>query len=161
VNPAAGRAGPGDDRRGRDVPILVGCTLLRGLIFGALPVGVAAVTAAARLPGLAGVLQAAITAGGLIGTFGLAVTASRAGYVRVSGVFAVALAPAAVLAAAPSAPVLAALGASLAVASRTAGRRGGPGCRTGDRARRGRAVGSAGGPSSTEEISNGYTADLG
>ncbi|HTW03851.1 MAG TPA: hypothetical protein VMF87_26370 [Streptosporangiaceae bacterium] len=98
----------------RDVRILVGCTVLQGLIFGALPVGLAAVTAAARLPGLAGVLQAATTVGGLIGTFALAVTPSRRGYVRVTTAFAVALVPAAVLATAPSAPVLAAVGVSLA-----------------------------------------------
>jgi hypothetical protein len=114
--PDGGQVSSGDDRRGRDVRILVGCTLLQGLIFGALPVGVAAVTAAARLPGLAGVVQAATTLGGLAGTFGLAVTASRRGYARVTGAFAVALTPAALLASAPSAPVLAALGISLAVA---------------------------------------------
>ncbi len=99
-----------------DVRILVGCTLLQGLIFGELPVGVAAVTAAARLPGLAGVLQAATTVGGLAGTFALVVAASRRGYVRVISAFAATLIPAAVLATAPSALVLAALGASLAVA---------------------------------------------
>lgn len=99
-----------------DMRILVGCTLLQGLIFGELPVGMAAVTAAARLPGLAGVLQAATTAGGLAGTFALVVAASRRGYVRVISAFAVALIPAAVLATAPSALVLAALGASLAMA---------------------------------------------
>lgn len=101
---------------GWDVRILVGCTLLQGVIFGALPVGLAAVTAAAGLAGLAGVLQAATTVGGLAGTFGLAVTANRRSYVRVTSAFAVALVPAVVLATAPSAPVLAALGASLATA---------------------------------------------
>lgn len=101
---------------GRDAQVLVGCTLLQGLIFGALPVGLAAVTAAAGLAYLAGVLQAATTVGGLTGTFGLAVTASRHGYVRVTIAFAVALVPAAVLATAPSAPVLAAVGVSLAAA---------------------------------------------
>ena len=100
----------------RDVRILVGCTLLQGLIFGALPVGLAAVTADARLPGLAGVLQAATTVGGITGTFGLAVTASRRGYVRVTTAFTLALVPAAMLATAPSGPVLAAVGASLAAA---------------------------------------------
>ena len=113
---AAGRPRSGTARWGRDARILVGCTLMQGLIFGALPVGLAAVTAAARLPSLAGVLQAATTVGGLTGTFALAVTASRRGYVRVTTAFAVALVPAAVLATAPSAPVLAALGASLAAA---------------------------------------------
>jgi hypothetical protein len=113
---AAGRPHSRTSAWGRDVRILVGCTLLQGLIFGALPVGAAAVTAAARLPGLAGVLQAATTVGGLTGTFGLAVTASRRGYVRAIAAFAVALVPAAALATAPSAPILAAVGASLAVA---------------------------------------------
>jgi MFS family permease len=116
ARPAADRARSGTPRRSRNVRILVGCTLLQGLIFGALPVGLAAVTAAARLPYLAGVLQAAMTAGGLAGTFGLAVTGCRHGYLRVTSAFAVALVPAAVLATAPSAPVLAALGASLAAA---------------------------------------------
>jgi hypothetical protein len=116
ARPAAGRARSGTAWWGWDARILVGCTLLQGLIFGALPVGLAAVTAAARLPGLAGVLQAATTVGGLAGTFGLAVSASRRGYVHVTFAFAVALAPAAVLATAPSAPVLAAVGVSLAAA---------------------------------------------
>jgi len=112
----AGRPHSRTSAWGRAVRILVGCTLLQGLVFGALPVGVAAVTAAARLPGLAGVLQAATTVGGLSGTFGLAVTASRKGYVRATTAFAVALVPAAALATAPSAPMLAAVGASLAAA---------------------------------------------
>jgi len=116
ARPAAARPRSGTASWNRDVRILVGCTLLQGLIFGALPVGLAAVTAAAMLPGLAGVLQAATTVGGLIGTFGLAVTPSRRGYVRVTTAFAVALVPAAVLATAPSAPVLAAVGVSLAAA---------------------------------------------
>jgi MFS family permease len=112
----AGRPRSRTPWRGRDVRILVGCTLLQGLIFGALPVGLAAVTAAARLPSLAGVLQAATTVGGLTGTFALAVTASRHGYLKVTIAFAAALVPAAVLATAPSAPVLAGVGTSLAVA---------------------------------------------
>lgn len=116
ARPAAARPRSGTVWWNRDVQILVGCTLLQGLIFGALPVGLAAVTAAARLPGLAGVLQAATTVGGLIGTFALAVTTGRRGYVRVTTAFAVALVPAALLATAPSAPVLAAVGVSLAAA---------------------------------------------
>lgn len=116
ARPAASRSRSRTEWRGRQVRILAGCTLLQGLIFGALPVGLAAVTAAARLAGLAGVLQAAITIGGLTGTFGLAVTASRRGYLRVTTAFAVALVPAAILATAPSGPVLAAVGADLAAA---------------------------------------------
>src|SRR5262245_10630905 len=65
ARPAAGRARSRTRWWCRDGRILVGCTLLQGLIFGALPVGLAAVTAAGRLPGLAGVLQAAMTAGGI------------------------------------------------------------------------------------------------
>jgi MFS family permease len=116
ATPGAGRAHSSTAWWNRDVRILVGCTLLQGMIFGALPVGLAAVTAAARLPYLAGVLQAATTVGGLTGTFALAVTASRDGYVRVTIAFTVALVPAAALATAPSALVLGGVGASLAAA---------------------------------------------
>jgi MFS family permease len=116
THPVAGRAHSSVGWWSRDVWILVTCTLVQGLIFGTLPVGLAAVTAAAKLPYLAGVLQAATTVGGLIGTFALAVTASRDGYIRVTVAFAAALVPAAVLAIAPSGPVLAALGVSLATA---------------------------------------------
>lgn len=113
---AVGRPRSGTAWWGREARVLVGCTLLQGLIFGALPVGLAALTAAASHPDLAGVLQAATTVGGLTGTFWLAVTASRRGYARVTIAFAVGLVPAALLAAAPSAPVLAAVGVSLAAA---------------------------------------------
>ena len=116
TRPSGGGPHAATPRWSRNARILVGCTLLQGLIFGALPVGLAALTAAARLPYVAGVLQAATTVGGLAGTFALAVTASRSGYVRVTIAFAVALVPAAVLATAPSALVLVAVGASLAVA---------------------------------------------
>jgi MFS family permease len=116
AQPVAGRARSGLAGWGRDVWILVGCTLVQGLVFGTLPVGLAAVTEAAKLPYLAGVLQAATTVGGLTGTFALAVAASRDGYVQVTIAFATALVPAAVLATAPSAPVLAAVGVSLASA---------------------------------------------
>lgn len=116
ARPAADRARSSTRWWSQDARVLVGSTLLQGLTFGALPVGLAAVTAAAKLQYLAGVLQAAATVGGLTGTFALAVTASRHGYVRVTIAFAVALVPAAVLATAPSAPVLAAVGVSLAAA---------------------------------------------
>jgi MFS family permease len=116
AQPIAGRAHSGIGWWSRAAGVLVGCTLVQGLIFGTLPVGLAAVTEAAKLPYLAGVLQAATTVGGLTGTFALAVAASRDGYVRVTIAFAAALAPAAVLATAPSAPVLAAVGVSLATA---------------------------------------------
>ena len=116
AHPVTGQAHARIASWGRDVWILVGCTVVQGLIFGTLPVGLAAVTAAAKLPYLAGVLQAATTVGGLTGTFALAVAASRDGYVRVTVAFAAALVPAAVLATAPSAPVLAAVGFSLAIA---------------------------------------------
>jgi hypothetical protein len=114
--PAVDRTHPSTPWRQGDVRILVGCTLLQGLTFGALPVGLAAVSAAARLSNLAGVLQAAITVGGITGTFTHAVSASRHGYVRVTAAFAAALVPPTLLAAAPSAPVLAAMGVSLTTA---------------------------------------------
>jgi hypothetical protein len=41
---------------------------MRGLVFGALPVGIAAVTATAGLPDLAGILLAALAVGGLFVT---------------------------------------------------------------------------------------------
>jgi hypothetical protein len=59
------------------VRILACVTLVQSLVFGALPVGIAAAAAAAGFPGLAGVILAAITAGGIIGTFGPPAAAPR------------------------------------------------------------------------------------
>jgi MFS family permease len=96
---------------------VLGCaTMLQSLVFGALPVGLAAVTAAAGRPGLAGILLAALTAGGLAGAFGPVATASRRRYLRLSGGFAAALLPVAALSAEPSAGSLIGIGAGLAVA---------------------------------------------
>ncbi len=88
--------------------------MLQSLVFGALPVGVAAVTAAAGLPDLAGVLRAALTAGGVIGTFGPVTAAGKRHYVRLSSRFAAALLPVAALSVRLSAGFLIAIGAALA-----------------------------------------------
>jgi len=71
--------------------ILVCCTMLQSLTFGALPVGLAAVSAAGGLPNLAGVLLATLTVGGIMGTFGPTATASTRRYVRMTGRFAAVL----------------------------------------------------------------------
>jgi len=98
------------------VRILACSTMLQGLVFGALPVGIAAVTAAAGRPGLAGILLAALTAGGVAGAFGPVTAATRRRYLRLTVGLAVALAPVAALSVAPSAGTLAGIGAALAVA---------------------------------------------
>jgi hypothetical protein len=98
------------------VRILAFSTALQSLTFGALPVGLAAVTAAAGLPGLAGVLLATLTIGGVIGTFGPVTTAGKRRYVRLSTGFAAALIPVAALSIEPSAAVLIAIGAALTAA---------------------------------------------
>lgn len=98
------------------VRILACSTMLQGLVFGALPVGIAAVTAAAGRPGLAGILLAALTAGGVAGAFGPVTAATRRRYLRLTAGLAVALAPAAALSVAPSAGTLAGIGAALAMA---------------------------------------------
>ncbi len=96
---------------------VLGCaTMLQSLVFGALPVGTAAVTAAAGLPGVAGILLAALTVGGLAGAFGPVATASKRRYLRLSVGFATALLPVAALSAMPSAGSLIGMGAALAVA---------------------------------------------
>jgi MFS family permease len=98
------------------VRILAFSTALQGLTFGALPVGLAAVTAAAALPGLAGVLLATLTIGGIIGTFGPVTAAGQRRYVRLSAGFAAALIPVAVLGTDPSAKALILTGAALTAA---------------------------------------------
>ena len=98
------------------VQILVCSTLLQSLTFGALPVGLAAVTAAAGLSNLAGVLLATLTIGGVIGTFGPMAMPGKRRYVRLVAGFAAALVPVAALSAEPSAGGLIAIGAVLTVA---------------------------------------------
>jgi MFS family permease len=98
------------------VRVLVCSTLLQSLVFGALPVGLAAVTAASGFPDLAGVLQAMLTIGGILGTFGPSATADSRRYVRLVGGFAATLIPVAILSARPSAGTLFAIGACLIVA---------------------------------------------
>jgi MFS family permease len=69
---------------------LVGANLLQSLAFGAGPVGIVALTAQTGLPGTAGVLQAMLTVGGVLGTFALTV---RGSYPRLLVRFAAALLP--------------------------------------------------------------------
>jgi MFS family permease len=90
--------------------------MLQGVVFGALPVGIAAVTAAAGRPSLAGVLLAALTAGGVAGAFGPVTTADQRRYVRLTAGLAVALGPAAALSVHPSAGSLLGIAAALAAA---------------------------------------------
>jgi hypothetical protein len=75
----------------------------------------AAVTAAVGLPGLAGVILAPLTAGGVIGTFGPPAAPGKPRHVRLASGFAAALLPAAVFSTRPSAGFLIAIGAALAV----------------------------------------------
>jgi predicted MFS family arabinose efflux permease len=98
------------------VRILVYGTALQSLAFGTLPVALAADTAAAGLPDLAGILLAALTIGGIMGTFGPVTTAGRHRYVRLASGFAVALVPVAALSADPSAGALIAMGGALTAA---------------------------------------------
>lgn len=96
---------------------ILGCaTMLQGLAFGALPVGIAAVCAAARHPGLAGIVLAALTAGGLAGAFGPVAAAGQRRYLRLCWLFAAALVPAAALGVWPSAVSLLGIAAALAAA---------------------------------------------
>lgn len=98
------------------VRILVCSTALQSLAFGALPVSLAAVTAAAGLPDLAGVLLATLTIGGIAGTFGPLAPADKRRYLRLVAGFAAALVPVAVLSIHPSAIALVPAGAVLAAA---------------------------------------------
>jgi Major Facilitator Superfamily len=98
------------------VRILACATMVQSLVFGAVPVGIAAVTAAAGVPGLAGVILAALTAGGVIGTFGPSAAPGKRRYARLAACFAVALLPAAAFSTRPSAGFLIATAAALAVA---------------------------------------------
>jgi hypothetical protein len=98
------------------VRILVCGTVLQSLTFGALPVGLAAVTAAAGHPDLAGVLLATLTIGGVMGTFGPVTTVGRRRYIQLAGGFAAALIPVAALSSQPSAAALIAIGAALTAA---------------------------------------------
>jgi MFS family permease len=98
------------------VRVLVCGTVLQSLTFGALPVGLAAVTAAAGHPDLAGVLLATLTIGGVMGTFGPVTTVGRRRYIQLAGGFAAALIPVAALSSQPSAAALIAIGAALTAA---------------------------------------------
>jgi MFS family permease len=98
------------------VRILACGTMLQGLVFGALPVGIAAVTATAGLPDLAGILLAALTAGGVAGAFGPVTTDGQRRYVRLSAGLAVVLGAAAALSVKPSAGSVLGIAAALAVA---------------------------------------------
>jgi predicted MFS family arabinose efflux permease len=98
------------------VRILVYCTVLQSQTFGVLPVTLAAVTGSVGRPDLAGVLLAALTLGGMVGTFWPMADADRGQFVRLGAGFAVALLPLAVLAIHPSRLEILAIGAVLVVA---------------------------------------------
>jgi predicted MFS family arabinose efflux permease len=98
------------------VRILVCGTALQSLTFGALPVGLAAVTAIAGRPSLAGVLLATLTIGGVVGTFGPVTATGKRRYVRLVSGFAAALIPVAVLSAEPTPTALIGIGMALAAA---------------------------------------------
>jgi MFS family permease len=102
--------------RAPTVRILVYCTVLQAVTFGVLPVGLAALTAAAGAPHLAGVLLATLTLGGLIGTFWPMVGADRRRYVRLCAWFAAGLLPVAALSVHPSPFALLATAAVLVAA---------------------------------------------
>jgi MFS family permease len=97
------------------IRIMVCGTFLQSLTFGALPVGLAATTAAAGLPNLAGIVLATLTIGGVVGTFGQATAADPRRYARLGAGFAAALVPVAALSIDPSAQALIAMGAALTV----------------------------------------------
>src|SRR5260370_591396 len=122
---AAARAAPAREMRNQrvhgawrvpTVQTLACSTGLQSMAFGALPVGLAAVTAAAGLPNLAGVLLATLTTSGIIGTLGPMTTAGKQRYVRLVTGFGAALIPVAALSAEPSPAALIATGAALTAA---------------------------------------------
>lgn len=93
------------------VRVLVLCTMCQGMVFGAIPVVVTAVST-----GLSGVLQATVTIGGLLGTAWPMATAGARRYVRLSACFTATLLPMLAAAAAPQAIRLLAFGVCLTVA---------------------------------------------
>ncbi|HVX46212.1 MAG TPA: MFS transporter [Mycobacteriales bacterium] len=95
VRPTARAAHRPGAWRVRTVRILTLSTLLQSVTFGLLPVGLVAFASAAGRAGWAGVVQAMLTAGGLVGTF---VAAGRPGYARLVTGFAAALTPVALCA---------------------------------------------------------------
>ncbi|HEX6443659.1 MAG TPA: MFS transporter [Streptosporangiales bacterium] len=98
------------------VRALVCTTGAQSMVFGALPVGIAAFTMAGNVPDLAGVVLASQTLGGVLGTFLPARTATARRYTRLLVRYAAALGPVAVMAASPSSPTLFAIGLALLVA---------------------------------------------
>lgn len=98
------------------VRVLLGSVVLQSMTFGVVPVGLAAVTAGIGKPGLAGVLQAMLTTGGVLGTFGPVPTANHRTYPRLLAAFSIALLPVAVCGAVGSPPAVAGIGVILVTA---------------------------------------------
>jgi MFS family permease len=96
--------------------VLVASTALQSTAFGALPVGVAALTADRHVPALAGALQVMLTVGGLLGTLLPAPPGHRSAFVRLLAAFAGALVPVSVLATWSAVGALLAIGAALLLA---------------------------------------------
>lgn len=89
--------------RSRAVRTLIGATALQGIVFGGVPVGLAAFAAASRIPTLAGALQSALTVGGVLGTFAPVQAVDKRRYVRSLTGFALGLVAVATTAVASSA----------------------------------------------------------
>lgn len=98
------------------VRTLAYCTVLQSQTFGVLPVALAAVTSAGGQPELAGLLLAALTLGGMVGTFWPMAGPDRGQYVRLAAGFAAALLPLAALSLHPSRWTVLAIGAVLVAA---------------------------------------------
>jgi MFS family permease len=82
--------------RKASVRVLTGGTFQQGFAYGALPVGLTSFTTTRGTPDLVGVLLAALTVGGILGTFAPVPGAGKSRYVRLVSGFALALVPVAV-----------------------------------------------------------------
>lgn len=102
--------------RNAAVRVLLSGTTLQGVAFGALPIGLASLTAASGTPDLVGVLQAALTVGGLLGTLAPIQAIDEARYVRLVAGFALTLVPFAAMGATTSRTTAALTGPFLLVA---------------------------------------------
>ena len=106
---------PGGALRVGTLRVVMACTVLQSTTFGALPVGLAAVTAGAGRTSLSGVLLAALTVGGLLGALWPVTAAGRRQYIRLAGAFATCLVPVALLGTGSSVGSLVSIGVALTV----------------------------------------------
>lgn len=100
----------------RTVRVLLLSTLLQSMTFGLLPLGLVDLTAAAGMNQWAGIVQAMLTAGGLLGTFAVPGLAGRRSYVRLVSGFAIVLLPVSVCAVGATRIGVAGVGISLVAA---------------------------------------------